>query len=292
MKSKNYKSKDYLNNINFTEVNDDQNINSKLENTDNVPLNLRNELILNKRVIKIKNNPPKSASKNRAFSSFNIKNGINFFNEGDEINIEKWFQNKIKILLSKETINNIVYNLYSEEKGDLHNAFLSGIKAKNSYLIQNNKDIEAKIAWNMFSNHFKIYDKKDNLIEEIVYNFNFKGWNGPTKLQILIPKIKENIKSWTNNKNKNFVYKMQNKLPEYSDYFKCYVLNFIRRKIVPNEKNMQIIYSEYKEDKNNILLQFGQSGNNEYILDFKYPFNYLTAFSFALTILSSRTLCQ
>jgi len=59
----------------------------------------------------------------------------------------------------------------------------------------------AKIRWNIFSNHFKIFDDKNSLIEEIIYKFNFRGWNGPTKLQILIPKNASKNKTYSNNKN-------------------------------------------------------------------------------------------
>jgi len=150
----------------------------------------------------------------------------------------------------------------------------------------------AKIKWNIFSNHFKVYDDKDNLIEEIIYNFNFKGWNGPTKLQILIPKNATKKNSWSKNKNRKILNKMENKLPEYNDIFNVYVLKFIRRKVIPNEKNIQVIYSEYKEDNNNILLQFAQSDKKEFILDYKYPFNNITSFALGITSLSSRTFCK
>ena len=75
-----------------------------------------------------------------------------------------------------------------------------------------------------------------------------------------------------------------------------YVLNFINRKVIPNEKNLQIIFAKNEGwnngNKNDILLQFAQTQNNEYILDFKYPFNNITAFALALSCLSSRTFCK
>ena len=81
---------------------------------------------------------------------------------------------------------------------------------------------------------------------------------------------------------------MENKSPEYNSIYKCYVLNFLNRKVIPNENNIQIIYSGPNQNKNNILLQFAQVDNDEYILDYKYPFNNITALAFALTNLSSR----
>ena len=92
--------------------------------------------------------------------------------------------------------------------------------------------------------------------------------------------------------NKLFMHKMENKSPEYNSIYKCYVLNFIKRKVIPHEKNIQIIYSDLTEDRNDILLQFAKVDNNEYILDYKYPFNKVTALALALTNLSSRIFCQ
>ena len=86
---------------------------------------------------------------------------------------------------------------------------------------------------------------------------------------------------------------MNNKAPIYNDFFKVYTLNFIKRSVVPNEKNFQVIFSDYKEDNNDILLQFAQSkNNNEFILDYKFPFNNVTAFALAITAMASRTFCK
>jgi len=78
----------------------------------------------------------------------------------------------------------------------------------------------------------------------------------------------------------------------YNDFFKVYTLKFIKRKVIPNEKNFQVIFSDYKEDNNDILLQYAQSDNNGFILDYKFPFNNVTAFAMAVTAMSSRTFCK
>ena len=137
------------------------------------------------------------------------------------------------------------------------------------------------------------FDENNHLIEEIIYEFNFRGINGPTKLKILLPKITKNEKSLVNiTGNKKLVYNMKNKNPVYNDFFKVYTLQFIRRKVIPNEKNFQIIFSDYKEDGDDILLQFAQSQNDEFILDFKHPFNNISAFALAITAMASRTFCK
>ena len=268
---------------------------SNFENTNKALLNVQADLLLNKKVVKVSN----SLTKN---NSVQLKNNIIVNDETFNINKNEWIRNRLKIDTNMQE-RKIIYRLETENENNSSNSIdvLSAYKDNGFYVIfkyineKNNydKEIKAKIKWNMFSNHFKIFDRNDNIIEEIIYNFNFKGWNGPTKLQVLLPTSKQNIINGIGiNNSKLYMHKMENKPPEYNSIYKCYVLNFIKRKVIPNEKNMQIVYSDLKEDKNNILLQFAQTEKNEYILDYKYPFNNITALALAMTNLSSRMFCQ
>jgi hypothetical protein len=268
---------------------------SNFENTNKALLNVQADLLLNKKVVKVSN----SLIKN---NSVQLKNNIIVNDETFNINKNEWIRNRLKIDTNMQE-RKIIYRLETENENNSSNSIdvLSAYKDNGFYVIfkyineKNNydKEIKAKIKWNMFSNHFKIFDRNDNIIEEIIYNFNFKGWNGPTKLQILLPTSKPNIINGIGvNNSKLYMHKMENKQPEYNSIYKCYVLNFIKRKVIPNEKNMQIVYSDLKEDKSNILLQFAQTEKNEYILDYKYPFNNITALALAMTNLSSRMFCQ
>jgi hypothetical protein len=268
---------------------------SNFENTNKALLNVQADLLLNKKVVKVSN----SLTKN---NSVQLKNNIIVNDETFNINKNEWIRNRLKIDTNMQE-RKIIYRLETENENNSSNSIdvLSAYKDNGFYVIfkyineKNNydKEIKAKIKWNMFSNHFKIFDRNDNIIEEIIYNFNFKGWNGPTKLQVLLPTSKPNIINGIGvNNSKLYMHKMENKQPEYNSIYKCYVLNFIKRKVIPNEKNMQIVYSDLKEDKSNILLQFAQTEKNEYILDYKYPFNNITALALAMTNLSSRMFCQ
>ena len=276
------------------------NLDDNFENTNKALLNCNRDLLLNKKIIKNSQNSNNVINKN---NTVQLKNNILL--KDDFINIDKneWFKNKLKIIKDMKE-KKIIYNLELESDNAIKegNNILSAYKDKGFYTIyryinlnkENGKEIKAKIKWNIFSNHFKIFDNLNNILEEINYNFNFKGWNGPTKLNILIPSSNKNIGNgmWTDRNNKLIMHKMENKLPEYNSIYKCYVLNFVNRKVIPNEKNLQIIYSDLKEEKDNILLQFAQAGNDEYILDYKYPFSNITALALALTTLSSRMFCQ
>ena len=266
---------------------------SNFENTNKALLNVQSDLLLNKKVVKVSN----SLTKN---NSVQLKNNIIVNDETFNIDKNEWIRNRLKIDTNLQE-RKIIYSLETENDNNSSRSIdvLSAYKDNGFYVIfkyineKNNKEIKAKIKWNMFSNHFKIFDRNENIIEEIIYNFNFKGWNGPTKLQVLLPISKQNIINGIGiNNSKLYMHKMENKSPEYNSIYKCYVLNFIKRKVIPNEKNMQIVYSDLKEDKSNILLQFAQTEKNEYILDYKYPFNNITALAMAMTNLSSRMFCQ
>jgi hypothetical protein len=282
----------YTSAITASTENQDQSFSSKvLENTNDILLIHLNEFPINNTFKKTETKKtPKKKLSNKTF--FLSKPSL--FKE-DDINTEKWFTNKIRVNPAGKNSKKILYQLLKDDKFKKTHSHqvLMAQKEKGIYIIRNNFGICAKIRWNLFSNHFKVFDESNNLIEEIIYEFNFKGINGPTKLKILLPKITKNEKSLVNiTGNKKLVYNMKNKSPVYNDFFKVYTLQFIRRKVIPNEKNFQIIFSDYKEDSNDILLQFAQSENDEFILDFKHPFNNITAFALAITAMSSRTFCK
>jgi hypothetical protein len=282
----------YTSAITASTENQDQSFSSKvLENTNDILLIHLNEFSINNTFKKTETKKtPKKKLPNKTF--FLSKPSL--FKE-DDINTEKWFTNKIRLNPAGKNSKKILYQLLKDDKFKKTHSHqvLMAQKEKGIYIIRNNFGICAKIRWNLFSNHFKVFDESNNLIEEIIYEFNFKGINGPTKLKILLPKITKNEKSLVNiTGNKKLVYNMKNKSPVYNDFFKVYTLQFIRRKVIPNEKNFQIIFSDYKEDSNDILLQFAQSENDEFILDFKHPFNNITAFALAITAMSSRTFCK
>jgi hypothetical protein len=281
------------NNIKENIIISEEDKSNNFENTNKAVLNVQADLLLNKKVVKVSN----SLTKN---NSVQLKNNIIVNDETFNIDKNEWIRNRLKIDTNLQE-RKIIYSLETENDNNSSRSIdvLSAYKDNGFYVIfkyineKNNKEIKAKIKWNMFSNHFKIFDRNENIIEEIIYNFNFKGWNGPTKLQVLLPISKQNIINGKGiNNSKLYMHKMENKSPEYNSIYKCYVLNFIKRKVIPNEKNMQIVYSDLKEDKSNILLQFAQTEKNEYILDYKYPFNNITALALAMTNLSSRMFCK
>ena len=175
-----------------TEDNNQSNGDSILENTNDILFTPVHEFILNKTIVKKSKNVHKKKSSNKTFYLQSHSSN----KEWEDINMEKWHQNRIKISKDLKNQKRNIYRLLSDDKIKSRAHQLTAEKGKGIYTIRNDIDIIGKIKWNIFSNHFKVYDDKDNLIEEIIYSFNFKGWNGPTKLITLNHGIKLKIKNF------------------------------------------------------------------------------------------------
>ena len=159
---------------------------------------------------------------------------------------------------------------------------LTGLKTGMfSYIISSNKNEEVlKVKSNMLSNSFKVYSVKhqNKILLTVHYAFSILGMGGPIKLNIVL-----------NNEDQSFSF--INKNPVYYKQMNCYGLKFIERKILISSKNFQLV-SEDDEEQENVLLQFGQCDSNSFFIDYKPPFNYLSAFAIAIIALSQKRLCE
>ena len=78
----------------------------------------------------------------------------------------------------------IIYSLEPEnnENIKIHSNTLYAYKDKGLYIIYKyvnsrinyDKEIKAKIKWSILSNHFKIFDKNNNIIEEIIFLYDLQ----------------------------------------------------------------------------------------------------------------------
>lgn len=75
---------------------------------------------------------------------------------------------------------------------------------------------------------------------------------------------------------------MLSKQPRYNNTTGKYSLNFAGRVKVASVKNVQMVYAGQEE----VLMQFGKTGKNDFILDFQHPFTPMQAFAFGLTSLA------
>ena len=201
-----------------------------------------------------------------------------------------------------------MYSDDTESKYD-HSLLYIAIKKQNgsNYEIENveHGEIVSVVKWNMFGNEFIVNDCNDNDMLLMNYSFSIKGLTGPSKMKIVLPKKEEGlVKEWFDNEkekiyDKNKVFVIENKQPEYHKKYGCYVLKFKGRNVRKSVKNCQFVFSKCFEnndvsikDKNEVLLQFAEVSDNSYILDFKYPFSELTAFAVGVISSASKMLCE
>jgi len=69
----------------------------------------------------------------------------------------------------------------------------------------------------------------------------------------------------------------------------AFVLNFNGRVDKASVKNFQLIDNE---DETRIYLQFGRVGDQEFTLDFQWPFSPLQAFAVALSSFDNKLACE
>ncbi len=216
--------------------------------------------------------------------------------KNSDLQQESWSRNKLIKKIESKHLNLYLFDDNNNEKNYL---ILHSKKEINHYTIYNQQNKElAKIKWNFLSSNFKVYDSNNNELLNVKYELNIKGLNGPTKMKIILSKnLNFNSREWYNQQTKSYdndkVYLMENKQPVYNQIYKCYVLKFINRKIKTSTKNFQIIFkSNSIEEPNNILLQFAETEEGYFILDYKYPFNNITAFAIGIIANSSKFFCE
>ena len=74
-------------------------------------------------------------------------------------------------------------------------------------------------------------------------------------------------------------HQLKNLEPEWNNKMNCYCLNFYGRVKKASARNFQMIYHD---DADNIILQHGKESSNDFNIDFREPFNYITAFAHSL----------
>ena len=218
--------------------------------------------------------------------------------KNSDLQQESWSRNKLIKKIESKHLNLYLFDDNNNEKNYL---ILHSKKEINHYTIYNQQNKElAKIKWNFLSSNFKVYDSNNNELLNVKYELNIKGLNGPTKMKIILSKnLNFNSREWYNQQTKSYdndkVYLMENKQPVYNQIYKCYVLKFINRKIKTSTKNFQIVFqsnSNNDDNQNNILLQFAETEEGFFILDYKFPFNEVTAFAIGIIANSSKIFCE
>lgn len=202
-----------------------------------------------------------------------------------------------------------------KQKKHTSSSYLISLDAED--LSKSSSSFCGKLSSNFVGTEFSIFDggKKPSSSSQstnfrkhlgcIVYENNFLGTKGPRKMQVAIPEVNEDGKAFVWQPHQDVLeeglleqYKLGNhthqmvlfnKKPQWNDDLRAFVLNFKGRVTKASVKNFQLINHF---DPDNILLQFGKIGKNDFSLDFQYPMSALQAFSIALSSFDNKLMCE
>jgi tubby-related protein 1 len=188
--------------------------------------------------------------------------------------------------------------------------------------------IIGKLRSNFMGTEFQIYDDgknpkhQDPFYDEknedpvrselgaILYGSNFGTSRGPRNMQVCINKIRkegECTKQWQPaHKDESmiqcFKYKtepamrhllyLENRRPKWNEDMCAYVLNFSGRVTMASVKNFQLINQTNDNDNEKVIMQFGRTGNNEFIMDVQWPMSIFQAFAISMSSCDSKLACD
>ncbi len=186
--------------------------------------------------------------------------------------------------------------------------------------------IIGKLRSNFMGTEYQIYDhgknpkNQDPFFDEknedpvrselgaILYGSSFGSSRGPRNMQVCINKVRnegECTKEWQPaHKDESmiqcFKHKtesamrhldfLENRRPKWNEDLCAYVLNFNGRVTMASVKNFQLI--NQGEGEKNVTMQFGRTGNNEFIMDVQWPMSLFQAFAIALSSCDSKLACD
>lgn len=148
------------------------------------------------------------------------------------------------------------------------------------------EDYVGEIEANFWGTQFEIYDNgvekgilenlpkcifsERKLLGKIIYDTNIMGE---------CPRYFKTELYTNSSDNTPVKHLIKNLDPEWNVKLNCYCLNFYGRVKKASARNFQMVFSDEQED---ILLQHGKENSNEFNIDFREPFNYVTSFAHSL----------
>ena len=150
----------------------------------------------------------------------------------------------------------------------------------------------------------KNYDEPRSELGAVLYSSNIIGNRGPRKMQVCINRVSEHghcVKRWQPAikgeemlecfKAKNEIARKhllfyENRQPKWNEDIGSYVLNFDKRVSLASVKNFQLI--DPASSNSNVLMQFGKKGQDEFIMDVRYPMSLFQAFAVSLSSCDSK----
>jgi tubby-related protein 1 len=184
------------------------------------------------------------------------------------------------------------------------------------------ENIIGKLRSNFIGTEYQIYDngknpksqdpffdeKNEDLVRKelgiILYGHNMTSTKGPRRMNVCISKIQDSgepEKTWQPENGDDTMLKCfkqkaesamrdlyfyKNRQPKWNEELSVYVLNFNSRVTMASVKNFQLI--NQTSDEKEVIMQFGRTGNDEFIMDVQWPMSLFQAFSVSLASCDSK----
>ncbi|CAF1300034.1 unnamed protein product [Adineta ricciae] len=187
-----------------------------------------------------------------------------------------------------------------------HTEFLIGINIDTPAKNLNEENSIAKLrSTKIFGHEYILYDYDKPSTNEpnkpqslaVVYDEHIFESKDPREITVLLHNTGDTIREFQNNETiidewragrSNSLLEFKNKYPKFNEESKIYTIGFLNNRVKqPSHKNFQIISSN-EQGKEIVILQFGRIDENDFVLDFRYPFTTIDAFAIALSSFHNR----
>lgn len=193
-----------------------------------------------------------------------------------------------EIIMSGKVIkisnNSFAYHLEMSETRELlvMNAYKT-LFGYSIYTFERNHKLR-KIGWlkvNLKKNEFVLYEgEKDTIIVKyanIMYDQKLFH-----DMEVIYTTEGDSVLERYNNNEMDKIVRLANKKPRYNKDRDLYTLNYNNMSIIPSERNFQLVHPKLPDYIN---LSFGANSENDYKLNYSFPWNALQAFAISLTAL-------
>lgn len=153
-------------------------------------------------------------------------------------------------------------------------------------------------------------DAARNELGAMLYGNNLTNTRGPRRMNVCINRVGDNdeaTKIWrprhsedesmlnsfkqnSESATRHLLY-LENRQPKWNEDMCAFVLNFNKRVTMASVKNFQLV-DKSATDTEKVVLQFGRKGNDEFIMDVRWPMSLFQAFAISLSSCDSKIACD
>mmetsp|Transcript_5903 Transcript_5903/g.11164 ORF Transcript_5903/g.11164 Transcript_5903/m.11164 type:complete len:446 (+) Transcript_5903:2234-3571(+) len=152
-------------------------------------------------------------------------------------------------------------------------------------------------------------DAYRNELGAVLYGNNMTNTKGPRRMNVCINKVDENdeatkiwqpyrrddnsmLNSFKQNSDSvtNHLLYFENRQPKRNEDMCAYMLNFKKRVTMASVKNFQLM--DKSDDTDRVIIQFGRTGNDDFIMDVRWPMSLFQAFAISLSSCDSKIACD